>query len=225
MSYHVLLADPPWHHDRDHRSLGRRTAASFYPTMKLDALKAMRPLIDGWAARDCALFLWTTHSHQFEAADLIRAWGFIPNTTAFVWIKRTTHGKVQFGMGSTTRSGSELCLLGKRRRPRRKDKGVREVIETEVIDARLGGHSQKPDEQYARIEALYDGPYLELFARQRWAGWDAWGLEAPASVTHSHDIRNAACLGCGQALDGMRRDVRYCSSACKQRAYRARRAP
>ena len=29
----------------------------------------------------------------------------------------------------------------------------------------------------AEIEALYAGPYAELFARQRRPGWDAWGNE------------------------------------------------
>jgi hypothetical protein len=38
-------------------------------------------------------------------------------------------------------------------------------------------HSRKPDEVYERIERLVDGPYLELFARQRRPGWDAWGRE------------------------------------------------
>lgn len=29
------------------------------------------------------------------------------------------------------------------------------------------------------VERLSDGPYLELFARRRQPGWDAWGFEAP----------------------------------------------
>ena len=47
--------------------------------------------------------------------------------------------------------------------------------------ARPREHSHKPDEQYARIERLYGGPYLELFARHRRDGWDAWGQEAPVA--------------------------------------------
>jgi N6-adenosine-specific RNA methylase IME4 len=39
-------------------------------------------------------------------------------------------------------------------------------------------HSRKPDEAYERIEALCDGPYLELFARSSRPGWDRWGAEA-----------------------------------------------
>ena len=29
-----------------------------------------------------------------------------------------------------------------------------------------------------RVERLYDGPYLELFARSRRDGWDGWGDQA-----------------------------------------------
>ncbi len=36
-------------------------------------------------------------------------------------------------------------------------------------------HSRKPDEIYNRIEALVGGPYVELFARQQYPGWDQWG--------------------------------------------------
>ena len=39
-------------------------------------------------------------------------------------------------------------------------------------------HSRKPDEAYERIEALCDGPYLELFARARRPGWDGWGNQS-----------------------------------------------
>jgi N6-adenosine-specific RNA methylase IME4 len=45
----------------------------------------------------------------------------------------------------------------------------------QIIEAPRREHSRKPDEQYARIEALVGGPYIELFARQAWPGWVAWG--------------------------------------------------
>jgi len=48
--------------------------------------------------------------------------------------------------------------------------GVRQLIRAPRRE-----HSRKPDEQYERIEALVDGPYLELFARQAWPGWVSWG--------------------------------------------------
>jgi N6-adenosine-specific RNA methylase IME4 len=47
----------------------------------------------------------------------------------------------------------------------------------QLITAPRREHSRKPDETYSRIEALVDGPYLELFARNRRPGWTAWGNE------------------------------------------------
>jgi hypothetical protein len=43
-------------------------------------------------------------------------------------------------------------------------------------------HSQKPDETRERIEALVRGPYLEMFARDRRAGWDRWGSEIESGI-------------------------------------------
>jgi MT-A70 len=45
----------------------------------------------------------------------------------------------------------------------------------ELIVSPRRKHSQKPDEQYERIERLVDGPYFEMIARQRRPGWTAWG--------------------------------------------------
>ena len=42
-------------------------------------------------------------------------------------------------------------------------------------------HSQKPDEFYEIIERLYDGPYLELFARRPRAGWTSFGNDPALS--------------------------------------------
>jgi N6-adenosine-specific RNA methylase IME4 len=39
-------------------------------------------------------------------------------------------------------------------------------------------HSAKPDGFLDHVEALCDGPYLELFARRQRLGWDTWGNEA-----------------------------------------------
>ena len=41
-------------------------------------------------------------------------------------------------------------------------------------------HSRKPDEVYERIEALCEGPYLELFARSTRDGWKSRGVEVDA---------------------------------------------
>jgi N6-adenosine-specific RNA methylase IME4 len=44
-----------------------------------------------------------------------------------------------------------------------------------LIVAPVREHSRKPDDAHAMCEALFDGPYLELFARAPRDGWMVWG--------------------------------------------------
>jgi N6-adenosine-specific RNA methylase IME4 len=132
--------------------------------MKLDDLKAI-PVAD-YAARNCALFLWCPDAHLAQGMDLIGAWQFKFRTVGFNWIKTTSHGKLPLGCGWWTRAGSELCLLATRGQPRPLAYDVRRVVLSERRE-----HSRKPDEIYDSIRRLVGGPYLELFARERRAGW------------------------------------------------------
>ena len=116
------------------------------------------------AAPDAALFLWTVDSHLQTALTLIDAWGFIYKTIAFIWVKPS------IGMGYWSRKEAEVCLLATRGKPKRLHADVRQVI-----SAPRREHSRKPDQIYASIERLVGGPYLEMFARQRWPGWDQYG--------------------------------------------------
>ena len=76
------------------------------------------------------------------------------------------------GGGLTTRKNTETCYLGRRGKPARLAKDVREIILAPVRE-----HSRKPDEVYDRIRYYCAGPYLELFAREVRDGWDSWGDE------------------------------------------------
>lgn len=162
----AILADPPWSfrtYANDNVAPARGEQP--YPVMSLSDIKAL-PVGDV-AAPNALLFMWTVSHLQAEAFDVASAWGFQPVSVAFVW------DKGRMGMGYWTRQEVEICHLFKRGRPSRKSKGVRSLIKSPRRE-----HSRKPDEQYARIEALVDGPYLELFARQAWPGWTAWGNQA-----------------------------------------------
>lgn len=67
------------------------------------------------AAKDSALFLWTTFPMLPEALRVIRAWGFRFKTVAFVWLKQNRKTKTWFyGLGFWTRSNAEICLLATR---------------------------------------------------------------------------------------------------------------
>lgn len=163
--YGAIYADPPWSfrtyaNDNIAPARGKQP----YSVMSLDDIKAL-PVAQA-AAKDCLLFMWTVSHLQAAAFDVAAAWGFQPVSLAFVW------DKGRMGMGYWTRQETEICHLFKRGRPKRKCKGVRQLIKAPRRE-----HSRKPDEVYERIEALVDGPYLELFARQAWPNWSAWGNE------------------------------------------------
>lgn len=173
----VLLADPPWQFRVWSEDTGQgRSAEAHYPTMSLDRLKALQ--VQNILAKDAVVFMWATYPTLPEAFALGEAWGLTYKTVAFTWIKTTVNDKWHVGMGYYTRANPEICLLFTRGKTLpRKSKSVRNLMV-----AQIGKHSQKPDEQYARIEALFDGPYLELFARRPYPGWAVWGNEVESDV-------------------------------------------
>ena len=173
----VLLIDPPWQFRVWSRDTGQgRSAEAHYPTMSLGELKALS--FSDVMAPDSAMLMWATFPTLPEALELGKAWGYTYKTVAFTWVKTTKHGKWHMGMGYYTRANSEICLLFTRGKPlKRKAKNVRQLL-----IAPVRRHSQKPDEQYERIEALFDGPYLEAFARQAWPGWGRWGNEVESTI-------------------------------------------
>lgn len=164
--YGCILADPPWSfrtYSNKHTT-PHRCAVDHYQTVTTNDLAKIP--VSSWALKDCALFMWAVGSHVPDAIKLAEAWGFKYKTDVFVWSK----GKI--GMGYWSRKQTETCYLFTRGKPKRISKGVRQLI---VAPRRE--HSRKPDEQYERIQALVEGPYLEMFARQTKYGWDSWGNE------------------------------------------------
>lgn len=123
-------------------------------------------------------FMWATFPQIADALRVMEAWGFEYKTCAFVWIKKNRKSNTNFwGMGAYTRANAEICLLGVtpgfKPAAQIKNHAVHQVIESPVEE-----HSKKPEETRRRIvKLLGDVPRIELFARQRSPGWDAWGNE------------------------------------------------
>jgi N6-adenosine-specific RNA methylase IME4 len=161
----------------------QRSGDRYYDTMDVAALAAMAPTIQALAAKDCALFFCTSGPHHENAYEIIKAWGFGRSTYGCVWIKTNRNAIVfdledlqpsdlKMGTGYTTRANAEIVLLAKRGKPKRLNAGVCETVLAPVTK-----HSEKPEEVRRRIERLYPGPYLELFARKKRDGWTIWGNE------------------------------------------------
>lgn len=172
--YVALLADPAWKYMKKH---GNGAAEKHYPTMSIEEICAL-PVAE-LAAKDSALFLWTTFPQLEESFRVIEAWGFQYKTLAFLWVKQNRKADSWFyGLGNWTRSNAEVCLLATRGHPKRQCAGVHQLVVS-----RIEQHSKKPDEVRDRIVKLMgDCPRLELFARQETPGWDVWGNEVEHSI-------------------------------------------
>ena len=177
--YGAIYADPPWRFSTYSDKGKGRSAEAHYDCMTLADIKAMP--VAAWAARDAALFLWTTDPMLRHALEVIEAWGFTYKTVAFYWVKLNRNRGGMFleprdfftGMGFWTRANPELCLLATRGRPKRHGTDV-----PRLLIAPRREHSRKPEETHARIERLVAGPYLELFARASRPDWDSFGDQA-----------------------------------------------
>jgi N6-adenosine-specific RNA methylase IME4 len=191
--YGVIYADPPWTFSTYSRKGKGRSAEAYYDCMSLEEIKAVP--VKRWAAKNCVLFLWTTDPLLEQALGVIRAWGFTYKTVGFYWAKlKRSAARDQYtdesffsGLGFWTRANPELCLLATRGNPHRRKADVQKL----VISPRRE-HSRKPDEVYERIEALCEGPYLEVFARNTRDGWLNLGSEIDAFVDGRVPIRRWA---------------------------------
>lgn len=89
--YGVILADPPWRFEPYSRETGMdRAVDNHYPTMGLDAIKALRVL----GAEDCVLYLWATIPMLPQALDVMATWGFSYKSGHVSGMIRVPHGSV-----------------------------------------------------------------------------------------------------------------------------------
>jgi N6-adenosine-specific RNA methylase IME4 len=161
--FKTVLADPPW------SGVG---AEHHYPTMPLDAIAAMpvRSLVED----NAALYLWCTQTTVQAAYAVAEAWGF-RGKTLITWVKDRK------GRGRPFRHSTEFLLYavrGKQAEPEYRNQGTQ-------LHGPVREHSHKPEEQFALIERVSPGPYLELFARRRPASnrdWSVWGNEIASDI-------------------------------------------
>ena len=119
------------------------------------------------ANKDAVLFLWATSPKLKEAMEVLDAWAFDFKSTA-VWYKS------RMIMGYYFRAQHELLLIATRGKGIPVPEGSNRV--SSVIVAPQRAHSEKPDELYKILETMYpEYEKVELFARKKREGWDAWG--------------------------------------------------
>lgn len=175
-TYSIIYADPAWSY-RDKCHAGKRGAGYKYTVTSTREMGSLP--VAQLAAPACVLFMWAVFPMLPDALELIEAWGFEYKTAAFVWTKRNKKADSDFfGMGNWTRANAEICLLATRGKPKRINAAVRQGIR-----APIGAHSAKPAETRDRIVQLMgDLPRVELFAREKAPGWDAWGNQIAGGI-------------------------------------------
>jgi N6-adenosine-specific RNA methylase IME4 len=183
--YDVVVADPPWSY------YGRQdkwaAAAKFYRLMSEEQIAALP--IGALLQPRGVLFLWSTGPKLDVAIRCIAAWGLAYRGMAFVWVKTSRRGipiRAQGVRPSITKPTTEFVLAASRVATGR-PMPLASARVCQVVLAPRRAHSEKPPEVMARIEELYpDARRIELFARIRRDGWDAWGDELPPPGPLAH---------------------------------------
>ena len=160
----TILVDPPW---------PLQSGEKHYRTMSLARIKALP--VGSLAARDAHLWLWTTNALLPTAYEVAEAWGFTVRSP-LTWVK------FRLGLGGRyqLRNATEQLLFCTRGRA---PLGSRS--QPTWFNAPVTEHSRKPAEQFAIIERVSPGPYLELFARRRPESnqpWAVWGDQVDSDI-------------------------------------------
>lgn len=166
--YAVMTIDPPW----PFRTYGGKSTVPTqgeqpYETMSMAEIAAL-PIAEHLLP-NAAVVLWENDSIPDTYLFLAKAWGLrVATKQLLIWDKGE-----KMGMGYYTRKQGEVCHLLTNGTPKRLSKAVRQIIREPRRQ-----HSRKPEGFYANVEALFAGPYLDVFGRCSRAGWDVCGNEA-----------------------------------------------
>lgn len=168
--YKCVVADPPW----AERGGGKikRGADRHYPLLSEREIVETMISCPHWkdVDPDAHLWLWVTNNFLESGLFVMRALGFRYITNA-VWAKH------RMGLGQYMRGQHELCLFGVRGRRKSKPtaRSTPSLISGGILERTK--HSRKPDEFFAHVENISEGPYLEMFAREQREDWECWGNE------------------------------------------------
>ena len=169
--FDLIMADPPWRYEMRSEKGEAKSPSAHYDCMSIDEICALP--VSVLAASDCLLWLWSLNTMLPQALQVIEAWG-ITYKTGGHWVKTTVKGKLNMGTGYILRGAGEPFLIGTRGAPKIKGRGVRSVIMGQIRE-----HSRKPEEAFQAAKTPRpEARRIEVFSRQKRAGWFNWGHEA-----------------------------------------------
>lgn len=179
MKYDLIYADPAWKQQQAGKKKVRPNSSGGvlpYQVITLAEIKSILKEHTDNTNENSILFLWTIDKYLFEAQKIAEELGYKLHAR-MIWNKVTG-----IPAAFTIRYGHEYLLYmyrGKLIPVAHEERGKIHSVFTEQVKK----HSQKPEIAYQIIERLYPSQKkLEIFARQKRDGWDAWGNEVPTEM-------------------------------------------
>lgn len=174
----TIVADPPWPSMHQRSTYHRGKPERHYKTMTVADIAALD--VADIASPSAHLWIWGVNRTLGAAYEVAEAWGFTP-MSLLTWCKPGP------GMGYYLRNNTEHAVFATRGKPMVPEK----ALISSWYQWPRRRHSEKPDEFFGLVEQISPGPYVELFARQRRQGWDAWGNEIDSDLILSSSRRRA----------------------------------
>lgn len=180
-SFDVVELDPPWRYQLRSAKGEAKSPQAHYATMTVEDIAAL-PVGDLLAPGGIVI-LWSTWPLVATGThvQVLTGYGLRP-VTGGGWAKRSTSGKLRWGLGYVARSLHEPYIIASL--PGGEWTGARfpnlvETLEAVSVDGLAREHSRKPDEFYALVEKAWpEARRASLFSRQSRPGWSTWGNEA-----------------------------------------------
>jgi len=172
--YEIIYADPPWKQTKGglRKTRPNQGKSLDYPTLELSDI---RKIIDAVPKEEThTLFLWTIDKFLHQSEQLFSDYKL---HARFVWDKENG-----VAPAFTIRYSHEylLWLYKPKMIPISKETRGRY---TTVIRESSTKHSRKPNSARFMINDFYpNNNKIELFAREKFTGWHAWGNEVDSDI-------------------------------------------
>jgi len=166
--YKTIVIDPPWKVNCNLKDNKYYRCGKPMPYKMMSDKEILDFPIQSFMDTNCDLFMWVTLSKLPVGLEIIRLWGFKYHIL-ITWDK--TNG---IGLNGFHRK-TELIIYaynGKMGIDRKKGKYI-----PTLFQEKLTTHSTKPNLFYEIVKERTKEPRIDIFARKKHEGFDAWGDE------------------------------------------------
>ena len=178
MKYDIIYSDPPWKQTKGGLRKARPNQAKNldYETMEIKDIKNIHVDITKYVKETHTVFMWTIDKFLHEAETMMADLGYKLHAR-IIWDKENG-----IAPAFTVRYAHEYLLWFYKPKMLKIAEDMRGKYTT-VLREKATKHSKKPEVAYKLIEDLYpDANKLEMYARNKRDGWDAWGNEVNCDI-------------------------------------------